>query len=92
MNYTAPEKLELRKIYPCPTYSIFNCLPRPDSVHKLLPNNIEVIGAMGDSLTSGVGAKEINSFTTIEDRGVSWSIGGEKDSLKELKTLTSKIF
>ena len=78
------------KIFPCPTYSIFNYLPRPNSVNMLLPNNIEVIAAMGDSQTAANGAKL--KGTPIQDRGISWSIGGESSSITDLITLPSKIF
>jgi hypothetical protein len=29
----------------------------PDSVHKLRPGDVRVVGAMGDSITAGVGTK-----------------------------------
>ncbi|ENN79334.1 hypothetical protein YQE_04243, partial [Dendroctonus ponderosae] len=51
---------------------------RPTSVHKLRPGDIDVIGALGDSLVAGNGAMEEYALgTMIENRGVSWCIGGE---------------
>jgi len=51
---------------------------KPTSVHKLTPFDIDVVAAMGDSITAGFGAL---SFTLVdlfmEFRGVSWSIGGD---------------
>lgn len=49
---------------------------RPTSVHALRPGDIDVVGAMGDSLTAANGAGASNVFQVlIENRGVSWSIG-----------------
>jgi len=70
----------------------FNCsttqtYPRrkPTSVHKLTPFDIDVVAAMGDSLTAGFGAL---SFTLVdlfvEYRGVSWSIGGDSVLTKHI--------
>ena len=51
---------------------------KPKSVHKLKPGDIDVVAAIGDSLTSGMGAlslgKNIVQVLT-EDRGVTFSIG-----------------
>ncbi|XP_063709363.1 phospholipase B1, membrane-associated-like [Culicoides brevitarsis] len=59
----------------------------PESVHKLTPGDIDVIGAIGDSLTAGVGALA----TTIpqlflEFKGVSWATGGQS-SWRQFLTL-----
>ncbi|KAJ3612866.1 hypothetical protein NHX12_019123 [Muraenolepis orangiensis] len=51
----------------------------PASVHELRPGDIKVVGAMGDSLTAGFGAKAKYIIAMLtEYRGVSWSIGGDK--------------
>lgn len=48
----------------------------PNSVHKLRPGDIDVIGAMGDSLIAGNGAMEEYALgTMIEYRGISWCAG-----------------
>ncbi|KFO93358.1 Phospholipase B1, membrane-associated, partial [Buceros rhinoceros silvestris] len=47
----------------------------PTSVHKLRPADIKAVGALGDSLTTGVGASETDLHTGW--RGLSWSIGGD---------------
>ncbi len=79
-------------IFPCRKNQLFNILPKPKSVHRLRPNNIEVIAAMGDSITSANGAKATNlSMVSIQDRGVSWSIGAETPGLENLITLPSTI-
>ncbi|GJQ87242.1 hypothetical protein Trydic_g8471 [Trypoxylus dichotomus] len=57
----------------------FRSSTRPDSIHRLQPGDIDVIGAMGDSLTAGFGALSHTQFDLIRDyRGVSFPIGGEK--------------
>ncbi|XP_074144393.1 phospholipase B1, membrane-associated isoform X2 [Sminthopsis crassicaudata] len=50
----------------------------PTSVHQLRPADIKVVAALGDSLTTavGAGAKNITDMSTAW-RGLSWSIGGD---------------
>ncbi|KAM9067315.1 phospholipase B1, membrane-associated [Sarcophilus harrisii] len=50
----------------------------PTSVHQLRPADIKVVAALGDSLTTavGAGAKNITGLSTAW-RGLSWSIGGD---------------
>ena len=46
---------------------------RPTSVHKVRPADIEVIGAIGDSLTAANGAKASTILGLLEEcRGVAW--------------------
>ncbi|XP_076482060.1 phospholipase B1, membrane-associated-like [Bombus vancouverensis nearcticus] len=50
----------------------------PHSVHHLRPGDIDVIAAMGDSLTIGAGVTSIYMFeVNIENRGIVGSIGGQ---------------
>lgn len=50
----------------------------PTSVHRLHPGDIDIIGAMGDSLTVGNGIFANNILQVAhENRGASWSIGGQ---------------
>lgn len=50
---------------------------RPTHIGQLRPGDIDVIGAMGDSLTAANGAFATNVLQTLtEDRTVSWSGGG----------------
>lgn len=59
----------------------------PTSVHRLRPADIKVVGALGDSLTTGFGAKAKNLLQLrTEYKGVSWSIGGDK-TLETVTTL-----
>eukprot|EP01013_Petalomonas_cantuscygni_P029833 TRINITY_DN55719_c0_g1_i1.p1 TRINITY_DN55719_c0_g1~~TRINITY_DN55719_c0_g1_i1.p1 ORF type:complete len:430 (-),score=70.54 TRINITY_DN55719_c0_g1_i1:364-1593(-) len=52
---------------------------RPTSVHKLFPGDIDVVAALGDSITAGFGAKASNILGIMtEYRGVSWSVGGDE--------------
>lgn len=54
--------------------------PKPNSVHKLQPGDIDVIAAIGDSLTAANGAKASLITGLLEEcRGVAWNMGGEKD-------------
>lgn len=67
------------EIFPC---HLINTISEevPKSVHKLRPGDIAVIAAIGDSLTVGVGAMATNIMgLTIENRGFSFSIGGNWD-------------
>ncbi|XP_043367421.1 phospholipase B1, membrane-associated [Dermochelys coriacea] len=50
----------------------------PTSVHKLRPSDLKVVAALGDSLTTALGAKATspNDLQTAW-RGLSWSIGGD---------------
>lgn len=47
-NYSS-EPRNLKNLFSCNTFVSTN--PRPTSVHALRPNDIEIIGAIGDSLT-----------------------------------------
>nr|XP_021145178.1 phospholipase B1, membrane-associated isoform X1 [Columba livia]XP_021145179.1 phospholipase B1, membrane-associated isoform X1 [Columba livia] len=63
----------------------------PVSVHNLKPADIRVIGALGDSITAGNGAKSkrydlLDVLTQY--RGVSWSGGGD-ESLSTVTTLAN---
>jgi len=52
--------------------------PKPTSVHKLRVSDIDVVAAIGDSLTAGFGANSKTILTLFtEYRGVSFSIGGD---------------
>jgi len=70
----------------------FNCstsIPHPPApattVHKLTPYDVNVVAAMGDSITAAFGAL---SFTLVdlfvEFRGISWSIGGDSTLKKHI--------
>ncbi|XP_030372138.1 phospholipase B1, membrane-associated-like [Scaptodrosophila lebanonensis] len=49
----------------------------PSSVHRLRPGDVDIIGALGDSLTAGNGIYASNANQlTVENRGVSFAIGG----------------
>lgn len=60
-------------------------------MHQLTPGDIDVVGAIGDSLTAANGAFAVSSLqTTLEGRGVSWSIGG-KGNWQQFITLPNLI-
>ncbi|KAI0237111.1 Phospholipase B1, membrane-associated [Lamellibrachia satsuma] len=80
------------------TYVTFNCpiekSPNgpPKTVHELRPSDINVIAAMGDSITAGhgLGAESIVDVL-VKNRGESWSIGGDKSLDEGILTLTNLV-
>lgn len=49
---------------------------RPTSVHELRPGDIDIVGAVGDSLTVGTGSfAYILPQIIVEHRGSSWTAG-----------------
>ncbi|XP_055628956.1 phospholipase B1, membrane-associated isoform X2 [Toxorhynchites rutilus septentrionalis] len=52
--------------------------PAPTSAHKVRPGDIDIVGAIGDSLTAGNGVMATNILEVfVENKGLSWSIGGQ---------------
>uniref|UniRef100_A0A1B0DDK4 Uncharacterized protein n=1 Tax=Phlebotomus papatasi TaxID=29031 RepID=A0A1B0DDK4_PHLPP len=50
----------------------------PQSVHQLRPGDIDIIGAIGDSLTAGLGLFATNVLEVFsENRGAQMTIGGQ---------------
>lgn len=49
MTNLKSEQRNLKDVFSCKTF--FSTNPRPTSVNALRPNDIEVVGAIGDSLT-----------------------------------------
>lgn len=73
---------------PGPAARAFTCPPMapspttPTSVHALRPADIGVVGALGDSITAGFGARASSLIDlAVESRGVSWSIGGDEGAV-----------
>ena len=70
----------------------FKCVIIPPSenvtsVHKLKISDIKAVAALGDSLSTGLGADAVNFFKTFKDyRGLSFSAGGD-ESLETMITL-----
>lgn len=49
----------------------------PDNINEVKPGDIDVIAALGDSITAANGALSSGLLHLfIENRGISWSIGG----------------
>ncbi|KAI9243289.1 hypothetical protein EDC94DRAFT_71258, partial [Helicostylum pulchrum] len=78
--------LNVASIDKCPTL-----IPRnpPTNVNDLRVDDIKVIGALGDSITAGLGIKGFNKSPNIignllsaiqEYRGLSYSAGGDEDA------------
>jgi len=62
----------------------------PHKAKNLRPADIEVLGALGDSLTAGFGAKSATVYNLFTDfRGVSYATGGDKPVEGKLTTLGS---
>ncbi|XP_067940985.1 phospholipase B1, membrane-associated-like [Watersipora subatra] len=68
-----------------PNLSKFTCQPvsdsveRATSVHRLRPEDIDVVAAIGDSITAGCGSNALAAPGILREwRGLSWSIGGDK--------------
>ncbi|XP_033619312.1 phospholipase B1, membrane-associated isoform X4 [Fukomys damarensis] len=78
-NYTYPTKPAIENWgsdFLCTEWNPSNSIPT--SVHELRPADIKVVAALGDSLTTAVGARPSNSSDLyISWRGLSWSIGGD---------------
>uniref|UniRef100_A0A673THF1 Phospholipase B1 n=1 Tax=Suricata suricatta TaxID=37032 RepID=A0A673THF1_SURSU len=78
-NYTYPAKPAIENWgsdFLCTEWSPSNSVPT--SVHELRPGDIKVVAAMGDSLTTALGARPSNSSDLpMSWRGLSWSIGGD---------------
>lgn len=63
--------------FPCDTRG-YRSDKVPTSVHQLRPGDIDVISAVGDSLTSATAANSVALWELlIENRGLAWCIGGQ---------------
>ncbi|ELT96572.1 hypothetical protein CAPTEDRAFT_188389 [Capitella teleta] len=62
----------------------------PSNVHELKPKDISVIAAFGDSITAanGLGARNLIEVL-FENRGESWSVGGDESLEDGVVTLTN---
>ncbi|KAG5875475.1 hypothetical protein JTB14_002985 [Gonioctena quinquepunctata] len=50
----------------------------PKTVHEVRPADIDIVGAMGDSITAGIGISASNILIgSIDDRGKSFAVGGQ---------------
>ncbi|CAH1797469.1 unnamed protein product [Owenia fusiformis] len=97
VKLSAEEKAEeWKKIYsnaPDVQAPTFNCqvdrTPRtPSSVHELRPQDINVIAALGDSITAGMAAGAESMLEIMgEWRGHSWSIGGRNSYEMGIRTM-----
>jgi hypothetical protein len=70
--FSQPDYLygDLNKTFPCQDTKDSSA---PTSVHSLRPSNVKCVGAMGDSLTAGLGAHAITPIGLFfENRGLSF--------------------
>ena len=84
--------------FPCDTTNTKFSHEPPTSVHKLHPSDIQVIGALGDSLTAANGANVgegiiLDGVIQVlrEYRGFSWSSGGFKSFRRGVTTIPNII-
>jgi phospholipase B1 len=61
----------------------------PANIHELRPWDIDLLGALGDSITAGfgVGAESL-AEVAIQNRGESWSIGGDRSLFGDDRVVT----
>ncbi|VEN51654.1 unnamed protein product [Callosobruchus maculatus] len=72
------EKLDDTKAFPCAGTSPLRSPNVPKTAHQVRPGDIDVIGAIGDSITAGMGTSATDLLQLIvDDRGKSFSGGGE---------------
>ncbi|XP_055692992.1 phospholipase B1, membrane-associated-like [Lutzomyia longipalpis] len=65
------------RAFPCQTEGFRSATP-PVSVHQVRPGDVDIIAAVGDSLTTATAANSVALWEVmVENRGVSWSIGGQ---------------
>ncbi|XP_059476394.1 phospholipase B1, membrane-associated-like [Neocloeon triangulifer] len=65
--------------FPCPREPGARSPERPSSAHQLRPGDIDVVATIGDSLTAATGAvaRAFYDVITVDNRGMSWSGGGQ---------------
>jgi len=79
---TPPTISPLGPVFPCPTVYLEPHPPTNRTVHQLRPQDIGIIGSLGDSITAGTGARASNIFEIIfEDRDWSFFTGSHGDSV-----------
>ena len=64
--------------FDCPPLAIAEGRPQTDSIRRLSPSDIKVVGALGDSVTAAFGAQATSDLqynSLSEYRGISWSAG-----------------
>lgn len=71
------QRVPLSTKFPCRVDG-FKSKKLPKSVHQLRPGDIDIIAAVGDSLTSATAANSVGLWEVlVENRGLSWCIGGQ---------------
>lgn len=61
----------------------------PTSVHKLKPGDIDIVGAIGDSVTAGTAMLSTNPvYVLLENRGLT-TLGGGQGSWRKYLTLSN---
>ncbi|XP_070578249.1 phospholipase B1, membrane-associated-like [Ptychodera flava] len=90
-----PSTLPPTTVEPTPPYK-FECEITgpsnevPTSVHRLRPADVNVVAALGDSITAANGAGAENLIqVAIQYRGLSWSVGGDESLNNGVLTLSN---
>ncbi|KAI8144894.1 hypothetical protein BJV82DRAFT_656147 [Fennellomyces sp. T-0311] len=83
INAVAAQTKYATNIKDCPT---FPHRERPSNIYNLRADDIKVIAAIGDSLSAGVAARNVNTtYVSAEQfneyRGISFDIGGDKGAV-----------
>lgn len=81
---TAPPTTTISPLagFPCATVYPEHNPPENRTVHQLRPQDIGIVGSLGDSITAGTGARASNIFEIIfEDRDWSFFTGSQGDSV-----------
>lgn len=76
---TVQRQVSIDQKFPCDTQGPGRRSAQvPQSVHQLRPGDIDIIGAIGDSLTAGLGLFATNVLEVFsENRGAQMTIGGQ---------------
>lgn len=62
----------------CPSFA---ARAAPSDISDLRPQDVKVVGALGDSMSTACNALSTNWLNMADDRGISWSIGGDQGAV-----------
>jgi phospholipase B1 len=82
-DYFNYQPFKLRSAQPQCNFTEFKSAERPTTVHELRPGDVQVVAALGDSISAALGADATTPVGLIyEYRGKSWTAGGANDISK----------
>jgi phospholipase B1 len=92
LRVQADKALELPAVNFTCNVTGYRSATRPTSVHKLMPGDIDVVAAFGDSISAGNGlGAEVLPQVAKENRAEVWSIGGQLSLDQGVVTLPNII-